>query len=93
MLFRNADEKARAQKWGITDLDKKYTTGEMAKGDVMFAATGVTDGTLLRGVRRLASGATTHSMIMRSHSGTVRYVDARHDFSRKPKLKNILAAE
>jgi fructose-1,6-bisphosphatase II / sedoheptulose-1,7-bisphosphatase len=56
---------------------------DLAHGDVMFAATGVTNGTMLRGVRRFAGGATTHSVVMRSRTGTVRYIDARHDLSRK----------
>ena len=84
LLFRNDDEKARAKRWGITDLDRKYDLMELAGGDVMFAATGVTGGTMLRGVRRFAGGATTHSIIMRSKTGTVRTVEAVHDFTRKP---------
>jgi fructose-1,6-bisphosphatase II / sedoheptulose-1,7-bisphosphatase len=55
----------------------------MAKGDVMFAATGVTNGTMLRGVRRFGGGAITHSLVMRSKSGTVRYIEAHHNFHRK----------
>ncbi|SDG40037.1 fructose-1,6-bisphosphatase II / sedoheptulose-1,7-bisphosphatase [Thalassobaculum litoreum DSM 18839] len=84
LLFRNDDEKARAKRWGITDLDKKYDIMGLAGGDVMFAATGVTNGAMLRGVRRYAGGATTHSIIMRSKTGTVRTVEATHDFTRKP---------
>ncbi|MDE0801235.1 MAG: class II fructose-bisphosphatase [Rhodospirillaceae bacterium] len=80
LLFRNEDEKARARKWGIEDLDKKYSMLDMAKGNVMFAATGVTSGAMLRGVRRFAGGAVTHSLVMRSKSGTVRYVEAHHRF-------------
>jgi fructose-1,6-bisphosphatase II / sedoheptulose-1,7-bisphosphatase len=83
LLFRKEDEKARARKMGIADLDRKYTMGEMAKGDVMFAATGVTHGAMLRGVRRYSQGAETHSMVMRSKSGTVRYITAQHNFARK----------
>jgi fructose-1,6-bisphosphatase II / sedoheptulose-1,7-bisphosphatase len=78
LLFRNDDEKARARKWGITDLNKKYSMLDMAKGNVMFAATGVTTGAMLKGVRRTAHGAITHSLVMRSKSGTVRYVEAHH---------------
>ncbi|HNN91523.1 MAG TPA: fructose-bisphosphatase class II, partial [Pseudomonadota bacterium] len=55
-----------------------------AQGHVMFAATGVTDGSLLRGVRFYGGGASTHSVVMRSKSGTVRFIEARHDFERKP---------
>lgn len=84
LLFRNDDEKARAKRWGVTDLDKKYDIMELAGGDVMFAATGVTNGSMLRGVRRWSTGASTHSIIMRSKTGTVRTVDATHDFTRKP---------
>ena len=84
LLFRNDDERARAEKWGITDLNRKYTLMELAHGDVMFAATGVTDGSMLRGVRRTQNGGVTHSMVMRSKSGTVRLVEAHHNFIRKP---------
>ncbi|MDG2241979.1 MAG: class II fructose-bisphosphatase [Rhodospirillaceae bacterium] len=80
LLFRNEDEKARARKWGIEDLDRKYSMLDMAKGNVMFAATGVTSGAMLKGVRRFAGGAVTHSLVMRSKSRTVRYIDAHHCF-------------
>ncbi|HZF35080.1 MAG TPA: class II fructose-bisphosphatase [Candidatus Angelobacter sp.] len=83
LLFRNDDERARAKKWGVTDLNRKYGMLDMAKGDVMFAATGVTDGPMLRGVRRSRAGATTHSMVMRSKTGTVRIIEAQHNFERK----------
>ena len=83
LVFRNDDERKRADKWGITDYDRKYKLHELAAGDVMFAATGVTDGSMLRGVRRFHGGATTHSVVMRSKSGTVRYVEAHHNFERK----------
>ena len=86
LLFRNDDEKARAKKWGITDLNRKYSMGEMAKGDVMFAATGVTNGSMLKGVRRFGNGAETHSIIMRSKTGTVRWISAHHNFSIKTGL-------
>ncbi len=84
LLFRNEDEKARARRWGIEDLDRKYGLMELAGGDVMFAATGVTTGSMLRGVRRYSGGAYTHSIIMRSKTGTVRTIEATHDFTRKP---------
>lgn len=83
LLFRNDDERNRASRWGITDLTRKYTLEEMARGNVMFAATGVTTGSMLKGVRRQAHGAYTHSVIMRSKSGTVRYIEAHHNFARK----------
>jgi fructose-1,6-bisphosphatase II / sedoheptulose-1,7-bisphosphatase len=83
LLFRNDDERGRAARIGIVDLGRKYGLLELAKGDVMFAATGVTNGTMLQGVRRFAGGAVTHSMVMRSKSGTVRIIEAQHNFTRK----------
>jgi fructose-1,6-bisphosphatase II / sedoheptulose-1,7-bisphosphatase len=82
LLFRNDDEKARAHKWGITDLNKIYDLKELAKGDCIFAATGVTDGSLLDGVKHRKDGVmTTESVVMRASSGTVRWVKGEH---RKP---------
>jgi fructose-1,6-bisphosphatase II / sedoheptulose-1,7-bisphosphatase len=80
LLFRNDEERARAHKWGITDLDLKYDTEDMASGDVIFAATGVTDGSLLRGVHITPDGEryTTDTVVMRSKSGTVRWVKGQH---------------
>jgi fructose-1,6-bisphosphatase II / sedoheptulose-1,7-bisphosphatase len=83
LIFRNDDEKARAAKWGVTDLNRKYGLLDLAHGNVMFAATGVTDGTLLQGVRRFPGGAVTESIIMRSKSGTVRRIQATHNFTVK----------
>jgi len=83
LLFRNDDERGRARRCGITDLDRKYSMLDLAQGDVMFAATGVTDGTMLKGVRRFHAGAATHSMVMRSKTGTVRIIEAQHNFDRK----------
>ncbi|WP_420406408.1 class II fructose-bisphosphatase [Nisaea sp.] len=83
LLFRNDDEKGRAHRLGITDLDRKYGLLELANGDVMFAATGVTTGTMLRGVRKFPGGAFTHSIVMRSKTGTVRTIEAHHDWTRK----------
>lgn len=83
LLFRNDDEKARAARWGIKALDIKYGMTDLASGDVMFAATGVTDGAMLKGVRRFAGGAYTNSVIMRSKTGTVRRIEATHNFTRK----------
>jgi len=83
LIFRNDDERGRAHRLGIIDLDRKYGLLDLAQGDVMFAATGVTNGTMLRGVRRFPGGATTHSVVMRSRTGTVRYVEAKHDLTRK----------
>ncbi len=83
LLFSRQEEKDRAKRMGIKSLNHKYELEEMAKGDVMFAATGVTDGSMLRGVRRFPGGATTHSIVMRSKTGTVRVVEASHNFTRK----------
>jgi fructose-1,6-bisphosphatase II / sedoheptulose-1,7-bisphosphatase len=83
LLFRNDDERGRAHRLGVTDLNRKYSMLDMAHGDVMFAATGVTNGSMLKGVRRFHGGAFTHSVVMRSKTGTVRYVEAKHDFTRK----------
>src|SRR5687767_5333351 len=78
LLFRNEDEVARARCWGIGDLDRVYALEDMAKGDCIFAATGVTDGSLLDGVHRRRNCITTESIVMRASSGTVRRVTAEH---------------
>ena len=78
LLFRNDDERARARKWGIADLDKQYDLEELAKGDCIFAATGVTDGSLLEGVKRRKGKMTTASVVMRASTGTVRWVKGEH---------------
>ena len=83
LIFRNDAERSRAAKWGVTDLNRKYGLLDLAHGNVMFAATGVTDGTLLHGVRRFSGGAITESIVMRSKSGTVRRVQATHNFTVK----------
>jgi fructose-1,6-bisphosphatase II / sedoheptulose-1,7-bisphosphatase len=83
LVFRNDDERGRASRLGITEFDKKYNLMELAGGETMFAATGVTMGSMLKGVRRFKGGAMTHSLIMRSKSGTVRYIEAQHNFSRE----------
>ncbi len=86
LIFNNQEEKDRARSMGINDLKKIYTTNELASGDVMFSATGVTDGTLLKGVLVKDDIATTQSVVMRSKSKTLRYVDAIHNI----KVKNII---
>jgi len=79
LLFRNDDERGRAAKWGVEDLDRIYHLNDLAKGDVIFAATGVTDGSLLEGVKRRKGGCmTTESVVMRASSGTVRWVKGEH---------------
>ncbi|MBS0284246.1 MAG: class II fructose-bisphosphatase [Proteobacteria bacterium] len=82
LLFRNEDERARARKWGITDLDRQYDLKDLAKGDCIFAATGVTDGSLLEGVKRRGDRMTTESVVMRASSGTVRWVKGEHRIER-----------
>ncbi len=77
LLFRNDDERARAERIGIADLDRKYGLRDLASGDVMFAATGVTTGTMLDGVRWEPGYVNTHTVVMRSLTGTVRYIRAR----------------
>ena len=78
LLFRNDDERGRAAKWGVTDLDRQYDLTDLAKGDCIFAATGVTDGSLLDGVKRKGKRMTTESVVMRASSGTVRWVKGEH---------------
>lgn len=82
--FRNDGEIERAKKMGLADPHKKFTTEELAAGNVMFAATGVTDGDFLRGVRYTSQGARTHSVVMRSQTRTIRYIEASHHFDHKP---------
>jgi fructose-1,6-bisphosphatase II / sedoheptulose-1,7-bisphosphatase len=79
LFFRNDDERTRARRWGIEDLDRIYQLEEMASGDCIFAATGVTDGSLLSGVKRLRGGLLkTESIVMRASSGTVRRITGEH---------------
>ena len=79
LVFRNDDEKARAAKWGITDLNRIYTRDDLVKGDCIFAATGVTSGSLLEGVKYRRGGKmTTESVVMRASSGTVRWIRGEH---------------
>jgi fructose-1,6-bisphosphatase class II len=81
---RNNEEIERAKKMGVADIKKKFKIDELARGDVMFAATGVTDGDYLQGVHFFAGGATTQSVVMRSRSRTVRLINATHYFDHKP---------
>ena len=79
LIFRNDDEKARARKWGITEFDRIYKLEDLAKGDCIFAATGVTSGSLLDGVKYTRDGKmTTESVVMRASSGTVRWIKGEH---------------
>jgi fructose-1,6-bisphosphatase II / sedoheptulose-1,7-bisphosphatase len=78
LIFKKDDEKRRAEKIGIKDFNRKYSMRELVSGDVVFSATGVTDGSMLRGVHRDGDYVTTESVVMRSATGTVRYIRARH---------------
>jgi fructose-1,6-bisphosphatase class II len=81
---RNESEIERAKKMGIKDINKKFSIEDLARGDVMFAATGVTDGDYLDGVHFFAGGATTQSVVMRSSTRTIRLINATHYFEHKP---------
>jgi fructose-1,6-bisphosphatase II / sedoheptulose-1,7-bisphosphatase len=83
LMYEDDAQIERARAMGVADPSYKFRLEEMAKGDVMFAATGVTDGAMLRGVRRTGTTAVTHSMVMRSKSGTVRFIEAHHNFATK----------
>jgi fructose-1,6-bisphosphatase II / sedoheptulose-1,7-bisphosphatase len=84
LLFRNDNEVERARRWGIDDLDRIYALEDMAKGDCIFAATGVTDGSLLKGVHRTRTCVTTESIVMRASSGTIRRVSTEyHDLKHR----------
>jgi fructose-1,6-bisphosphatase class II len=85
LKFRNDEEIARAKKMGVTEIHKIWQLEEMAKGNVMFCATGVTQGNFLNGVRFTPGGAETHSIVMRSETGTVREIHANHRFDKKPR--------
>jgi fructose-1,6-bisphosphatase II len=86
LAWRNDDERERAQRMGMAeeDLDKIWRCEEIASGDVVFSATGVTGGPLLPGVDYFGGGARSHSLVLRSKTGTVRYIDTRHNFTRRP---------
>jgi fructose-1,6-bisphosphatase II / sedoheptulose-1,7-bisphosphatase len=83
LMFEDDSQIARAKEMGLSDPHKVLSILDMAKGDVMFAASGVTTGAMLKGVRRFGHGAMTHSVVMRSKSGTVRYIEAHHNFATK----------
>jgi fructose-1,6-bisphosphatase II len=85
LMFSNDTEWERAQKMGINCKDQVYTLIDLAKGNVMFIATGVTGGSFLKGVRYTGGGAATHSIVMRSETGTIREIETRHTFDRKPR--------
>lgn len=84
LLWRSEEEKSRALNMGIKDFDKVYKMEDLAKGPVMFCATGVTDGSWLKGVHFFGGGCTTHSIVMRSFSATIREISTKHYFATKP---------
>jgi len=83
LVFRNDEERGRAEAMGIEDPGRIYALEDLARGNVIFAATGVTDGSMLSGVHRHGDVATTETIVMRSSSGTVRWIKTRHDFDRR----------
>ncbi len=83
LLFANEDETKRAEKTGINDFNKIYQLNDLAKGDIMFSATGVTDGTMLKGIKITKNYAETHSIVMRSKTGTIRHINGEHNFNIK----------
>lgn len=89
LIFQSNDERERAKRMGIADFTRKYTLGDMAGGNVMFAATGVTDGSMLGGVRRFPGGAITSSIIMRSKTGTVRKIETHHNFNHREQESDV----
>ena len=91
LMWRSNEEKARAAKMGVKDPDRVYGIEDMARGDVMFCATGVTDGAWLKGVHFTGFGCTTHSIVMRSKTGTIRELHTKHVFSLKKKASPHLA--
>ena len=89
LVFPKDEERERARRMGLADPDRKFDLGGLAHGDIMFAATGVTGGWMLKGVERVPGGVTTQSLVMRSKTGTVRLIDAEHNLSRKPMLEGV----
>ncbi len=87
LKFRNDDERKRAVAMGLSNPEMKLTIDDMVKGnEAMFAATGVTDGTILKGVRFTSTGAITHSLVMRAKTKTIRFIEAHHHFEHYPKF-------
>ena len=83
LLYENEEEFERAKMMGVKNKNQIFKTQDLAKGDVMFSATGVTDGTLLKGVRISKNHAFTYSVVMRSETSTIRYINAQHDLNIK----------
>ena len=84
LQFRDDTERTRARGMGIDDLERVLSAEDLAGGHVMFAATGVTNGDFLKGVRFTGDGAHSHSVVMRSKTGTLRYIETVHRFNRSP---------
>jgi fructose-1,6-bisphosphatase II / sedoheptulose-1,7-bisphosphatase len=84
LVLRSDEDRIRARRLGIDDFDRRYDLGELVRGDVIFAATGVTDGSMLTGVRRFGHNVTTHSLVMRAKTGTIRWIRAHRDLMRWP---------
>jgi fructose-1,6-bisphosphatase class II len=88
LVLTQADQIERARKMGIADPNKIYRIDELAKGNVLFCATGVTQGTFLDGIRFFAGGARSHSIVMRSETGTIRYIQTEHHFNNPNKRES-----
>ena len=80
-VINNEDEKIRSEKIGIKDLNKKYSLDELAHGDIIFSATGVTEGTMVRGVRTNQNKYVTHSLVLRTGDSSSQYIETYHDIS------------
>jgi fructose-1,6-bisphosphatase II / sedoheptulose-1,7-bisphosphatase len=78
LVINNNDERSRAEKIGIKDLDKKYNLDELAHGDIIFSATGVTEGTMVKGVRNDGKSFITHSLVLRSNDSSAQYIETYH---------------
>ena len=81
LVINNEDEKIRAEKLGIIDLNRKYSLDELAHGDIIFSATGVTEGTMVRGVRTNQNKYVTHSLVLRTGESSSQYIETYHDIS------------
>ena len=87
------EERERAVKMGLKDPEQLLTLDDLVKtDDVIFAATGITTSNLLRGVRFIPGGAITHTVVMRGLTGTVRFIEARHRFDKKPQWQRLCPA-
>lgn len=82
LVLKNDQQVERARKMGIQDPKKIYKIDDLAKGNVMFCATGITQGTFLNGIRLFSGGAYSHSVVMRSETGTIRYIQTQHHFGK-----------